>query len=74
MTAAALEAEDGCVPGGAVVDRDVGSGEVRHNFLIGIFCQSGGNALICFCMPARNKGMTCSVVGGGVLCRWQHTL
>ena len=74
MAEAASEAEDGCVPGGAVVDREVGSGGVRHHIHIVLFWKSGGDAVICFCMLAQNKGTAYFAVGGGVLCRWQRTL
>ena len=69
VEAAALEAEDGCVPGGAVVGREVGSGGIRCNIHIGIVRRSGGEAVICFCMPARTKGTAYSVIGGGALYR-----
>ena len=69
VVATALEAEDGCVPGGAVVGREVGSGGIRCNIHIGIVRRSGGEAVICFCMPARTKGTAYSVIGGGALYR-----
>ena len=74
VAAAALKAEDGYVPGSAVVDGEVGRGGVRHHSHISLVWRLGGDAVICFCMPARTEGTAYSVVGGGVLCRWWRTL
>ena len=49
---AASEAVDICVAGGAVVGGEVGSGRVCCHFHIGIVWWSGGDAVICFRMPA----------------------
>ena len=64
--------DDGCIPGGAVVGGEVSSGGVRLPRCIGLVLRSGGDAVICFCMPARTEGgRTMSVVaysggaGGG---------
>ena len=57
-----------------MVGREVVSGGVRRHFHIGLVQRSGGDAVICFRMPARTEGTAYSVVGGGVLCRWRHTL
>ena len=67
VASSALEAENGCVPGGAVVGGDVGSGGVRYNFHIGLVRRSGGDAVICFYMTARTEGTAYSAVGKGVL-------
>ena len=72
MVATALEAEDGCVPGGAVIGREISSGRVCHHHHIGIVRRSGGNAVTCFRMPAQTKGTAYSVVGVGILCRWRR--
>ena len=50
VAASALEAEDGCVPGGAVVVREVNSGGVRRHCHIGLIQRSGEDEVICFCM------------------------
>ena len=72
MVTVALEAEDGCVPGGAVVGKEVRSGGICCYCHIGLVQWSGGNAVICFCMPARTEGETHSIVGEGVLYRWRR--
>ena len=72
VVATALEAEDGCVPGGAVIGKEISSGRVCHHHHIGIVWRSGGNAVTCFRMPARTEGTAYSVVGGGVLCQWRR--
>ena len=42
-------------------------GEVHRRRLIGLVRRLGGDAVICFCIPAQTEG-------GGVLYRWRHTL
>ena len=71
VVAASLEAEDGCVTGGAVVSREVCSGAVCHHHHISIVRRSGGDAVICFRMPAQTEKTAYYVVGRGVLCRWR---
>ena len=44
--AAALEAEEGCIPEGEVVGREVVSGEVRRHRRIDLVRRSGGNAVM----------------------------
>ena len=66
----AAEQDDGCVPTGAVVGKEVSSSRISHPCRIGIVWRSGGDAVICFCMPARTQGggRTLSVAaysGGG---------
>ena len=51
VAVAALEVKDGCVPGGAVVGGEVRIGGVRHHRHTGLVRRSGGDAVICFCMP-----------------------
>ena len=46
VAAADLKAEDGCVPVGAVVDREVGSSGVCCHVHIGLVCWLGGDAVI----------------------------
>ena len=46
VAAAASEAEDRCVSGGAVVGGEVGSGGVCCHFHIGIVWRSGDDAVI----------------------------
>ena len=72
VVAASLEAEDGCITGGAVVGGEVRSGGVCHHHHIRIVRRSGGDAVIFFRMPAQTEGTAYSVVGGGVLCRWRR--
>ena len=72
VVAAALETEDGCVPGGAVVGGEVNSGGLCHRNHISIVWRSGSYAVTCFRMPARTEGTAYSVVGGGVLCQWRR--
>ena len=74
VAAAALEAEDRCAPRGAVVGGEVDSGRVHCHSHIGLVCKSGGDAVICFCIPTRTKGTAYSSVGGGVLCWWCRPL
>ena len=57
VAAADPEAEDRCVPGGTVAGIDVGRGRVRCHHTISLFWRLGGDAIICFCMPARTEGM-----------------
>ena len=64
--AAALEVEDGCVPRGAVVGGEVGSGGVRRHCHIALVCRSGGNVVVCFYMTIRTKGGVYSI-GGSAL-------
>ena len=73
MSVAAVEEEDGCVPGSAVVGREVGSSRVRWHSN-GLVWRSGGIAVICFCMPDQTEGTAYYVVGGGLLCQWRRTL
>ena len=68
------KAEDGCVPGGEVVGREVDSGGVRCHRYISLIWRLGGNAIICFHMPAQTEWTSYSIVGGGVLCWWRRTL
>ena len=42
--------------------------EVRRHCLIGLVRLLGGNAVICFCMPAQIEGTAYSVGGGSILC------
>ena len=58
VTVASSEAEDRCPPGGEVVGREVDSGRLRRHRHIGLFLRSGGDAVICFEMPARTEGST----------------
>ena len=66
MAAVALEMQDGCVPGGSVVDRDVGNGGVCCHHYIGLVRGLVGDAVKFFCMPAQTEGTVFSVGGGGV--------
>ena len=54
--AAALEAEDICVPRGAVVGGEVDRGGVRCHHCIGLVRRLGGDTVILFHMTARTKG------------------
>ena len=74
LAEAALEAEDRCVTGGAVVGGEVGSDRICFHHHISLVRRSGGDAVICFRMPAQTKGTAYSGVGGGVLCWWRHNL
>ena len=74
MTAAALEAEVRCIPRGTVVGGEVVSGRVCRHCHIGLVLQSGGDAVICFSIPARTKGTTYSIVGGGLIFQWRRTI
>ena len=69
VVAAAVDAEDGCVPGGAVVGGEVSSGGACHHNHISIVWRSGGDAVTCFRMPAQTEETAYSVVGGGVIYR-----
>ena len=51
LTAEALEAENVCVPGGAVVGGEFGNGGVRRHHHIRLVRRLGGDAVICFCVP-----------------------
>ena len=64
---------DGCIPRGAMVGREISCSGVRRPCNSSLVWRLGGNAVICFCMPARTKGYVYSV-GGGVLCQWRRTL
>ena len=64
------KAEDGYIPVGAVVGGEVFSGGVRFHCHIGPGRRSGGDAVVCFCMPAQTKGTEYFVVGGELICRW----
>ena len=74
VSEAASEAENGCFPRGAVVGGEVGSGGVIFHPHISLVWRSGGDAVICFSIPARTEGTSYSVVGGGALCWWWRTL
>ena len=74
VAVAALEAEDGCVPGGTVVRGEVGSVGVPRHFRMGLIRRLVGDTVIFYFMPAQTKGTAYSVVGGGVLCWWRRTL
>ena len=74
VPAAALEAEDGCVPGGAVAGGEVGSSGVRCHHHIGLVWWSVGDAVIRFRMPTQTRRTAYSIVGRGVLCQWRRTL
>ena len=62
----ALGQEYGCVPGGAVVGGEVGSGGIHCHSRIGLVRRSEGNAVICFRMTSQTKGAEYSVCGGGI--------
>ena len=69
----ALGHDDGCVPRGVVSGGDVNSVVVRRCYYIGRVQRSGGNAVICFCIPAQTKGAAYSVGGGALCCfRWRR--
>ena len=57
-----------------MVGREVGSCGVRRHYHIDLVQRSGVDAVICFFNPSQTKGTDYSVVGGGVLCWWRHTL
>ena len=65
--AAALEVEDGCVPRGAVVGGEVGSGGVRRHCHIALVCRSGGQCGRMLLHAHPNQG-------GGVLYWRKRTL
>ena len=46
VAVADLEAEDGCIPGGVVIGREVSSGGVRRHHHINLVRRSGGDAVI----------------------------
>ena len=74
MSTSDSEAEDRCVPGGAVVGGEVRISGVRRHRHVDLIRRSGGDAVILFCMAAQTEETAYSVVGGGVLCWWRHTL
>ena len=74
VAAATSEAEDGCVPRGTIVGGEVGSNGVRRHHNISLVWRLGGDAFICFRMPAQTEGTAYFVVGGDMLCRWRRTL
>ena len=56
VVAAALEVEDGCVPGVAVIGKEFSRGVVRPHQHIGLVRRSlGGNMVIKFFMPAQTE-------------------
>ena len=59
--------DDGCVPRGVVGVGEVISGEVHCHRCIVLVRSLGGDAVICFCMPAQTEG-------GGLLCWWRRTM
>ena len=56
VVAAALEVEDGCVPGVAVIGKEFSRGVVRPHQHIGLVRRSlVGNMVIKICMPAQTE-------------------
>ena len=43
-------------------------------FISELLGGQGGDAVICFCMPTRNRESAYSVIGGGLFCQWRRTL
>ena len=70
----ASEAEDGSVPGGALVGREVRSVGVHHHCCIDLAWRYRGDVVIFFCMSAQNVEAAYPVSSGGVLCQWRRIL
>ena len=69
-----MGSNDGCVPVGEVVGREVVSIKIRCRHYIGLIRQSEDDAVILFCMPDQTEGVAYFVSGSALYCLWWRRL
>ena len=78
VAVADLEADHGCVPGGVVVEEEVGSGGVCSHCHISLVRQLGAMRSYAFAFPPKPRGrhilslVEAYSVGGGAFYQWRR--